>query len=784
MIAAGSTGSIRATADLLALVAGLPRGAVVLPGLDGAPDPDMWAAIEKDVAHPQNMLARLIEHIGVPRHKIQAWPDSAPTGPRAELFNLALLPAAQTVTWQRVEMDFAAALKNCHWIEAADIRAEAGAIALIMREVLETPDKTAALVTRDRNLARRVAAELRRWQIEIDDSAGRPLGNFPSARLLRLALAAAAERFEPVGLLVLLKHPLVRLGRVRGAHLSTLRLLETAILRGPQPQGGLQGLSAHIAAADLAAHEKAEMTGLVTRLTAAFAPLISLPAEAGLAERLKGLMICAGHLTAETPPADAPAAHDFAAQHLLTDTEEGRALAGLLDLLGAHSAAAPPISASDFPALMDMWLARQSVRRQLNRAPRLAILGPLEARLMQADVMILGGLNETVWPPMPETGPWLSRPMRAALGMSQPERQIGQAAHDFVQAAAAPELYVTRALKIDGAPSMAARWLRRLETLSGGLPRDRGRALIHYWQGLDAVERPEPAAKPKPIPPLSARPSALSVTQIETLLHNPYEIYARKILNLRPLQPVAMPAHAGHRGTFLHGLLESHIASGAHLRADAAARFLQTAENMQKTSPGGAAMLRFWHARLEALAAWLAEHEAARAAHVSASHVELRGAMQIDVAGEPFTVTAKADRIDRLADNTFSIIDYKTGALPSQKAVKNHLAPQLTLEAAILRDGHFSDGDERLSGAVTDLSYWHLTGRDPAANLRDVPVTDELVSGAVDMVARLIAAYREQNQPYPVHIRPRQSGETPPLTDRPFDHLARLPEWQTGGAET
>ena len=818
VIAAGSTGSIRATADLLKLIAALPRGAVVLPGLDMQADADIWQAIEKDVSHPQNMLARLIAHIGVPRRAIAAWPGSAAASPRADLFNLALVPAVATAQWQKRQTDFSPALTACHLIEAADIRAEAGAIALVMRETLETPNKTAALVTRDRNLARRVAAELRRWQIDIDDSAGRPLSHFPAARLLRLALACPADGFEPVGLLALLKHPFAHLGQPRGAHLSLVRALETALLRGPQPPAGLDGLRAHLRAAPaftrprtadaapMVASMEASMAALIDRLAAAYAPLIALPEAASLSARLQALMHCVGHLTAEESPHDEPAAQQAAAQTLLDDSEEGRALAALMGLLSAHSEAAPAMAMADFPALMDMWLARQTVRRPLNRAPRLAILGPLEARLMQADVMILGGLNETVWPPMPETGPWLSRPMRAALGMSQPERQIGQAAHDFVQAAAAPELYLTRAEKIDGAPSMAARWLRRLQTLCGGLPSEKAQKLLHYWQALDAVADPQPTAKPQPTPPLAARPDALSVTQIETLLYNPYEIYARKILGLRPLPPVSMPTHAGHRGTFLHQLLETHIADGAHRHADAAARFLATADKIRRGMPGGAEALRFWRARLQALADWLAAQEQERAETVAASHVEWRGRMQLEAGGRPFTVTAKADRIDRLHSGRFELIDYKTGALPSQKSVRDHLAPQLTLEAAILRHGAFAAGNggdrladdthglsgetqnpsgetQSLSGETQSIAYWHLTGRDPAGEVRQWPVDAEMIDGAVDMVARLIAAYRQENQPYHVHIRTRAAGEKPVLAERPFDHLARLPEWQNSGGD-
>ena len=453
----------------------------------------------------------------------------------------------------------------------------------------------------------------------------------------------------------------------------------------------------------------------------------------------------------------------------------------LLEGLHAQSGLAGPLSMADWPALLDMWLYRQPVRTQTPVDPRLMILGPLEARLMQADVMILGGLNEGSWPPLPETGPWLSRPMRADMGMSQPERQIGQAAHDFVQSAAAGEVYVTRSQKLDGSPAVAARWLRRLETICGALPRQKGQHYLSWWQQLDGggvgPERAgKPARPPAPTPPVAARPDQLSVTQIETLLHNPYEIYAKKILNLREWEPVDAPPSAADRGSLLHRLFERFIAEKGHLKADAAQAFMQLAAEIERDMPGGEALLVFWRARLEAIAAWLAAHEKARAAKVTQSHVEISGALQLDLPGGAFTVTAKADRIDALADGRFDIIDYKTGAPPGKRRVESHESPQLTLEAAILEAGGFSDKGKALKGTAAHLSYWQINGRTPPAKLTDMAVDAALVGGAVDMVAKLITAYRDAARPYYAHIRPGRDA-------RAYDHLARRAEWQRAAEE-
>ena len=782
VIAAGSTGSIRATADLLALVARLPHGAVVLPGLDMAVDDAHWLMVEKTVSHPQYALAQLLTHMGARRADIVPWPGSAPQNRAASVLGLALAPAEMTAAWAADRaadnQDGAARrLDNLHLLEAPDPQAEAGAIGVIMRHCLNAPDKTAALVTRDRNLARRVAAELKRWGIEVDDSAGAPLANQPLTNFLRRILACAASGFAPVDFLAVLKHPLVHLGQSRGGHMGLVRRLEKRLLRGPRLVGGLAALRAALQRNKASKNPQPQDTALdkdlaamLARLEAAFAPLLSLGDAALMDQHIDALLATAAALMQDET--------SHAPQHGLLDDlfegEEGRALFGVLENLRGQSALAGAVPKADWPALFDMWLYRQPVRPQTPVTPRLMILGPLEARLMQADVMILGGLNEGSWPPLPETGPWLSRPMRAALGMSQPERQIGQAAHDFVQSAAAQEVYVTRAQKVDGTPAVAARWLRRLETLCGGLDKTKGADYLAWWRALDAEAEPPrpPAAPPQPTPPLAARPDSLSVTQIETLLHNPYEIYAKKILRLREWNGVDAPVSPADRGSLLHGLFERFIAAKAHQKPDAARRFMALADEMKKARPGGEALLTFWRARLEAIADWLATHEAARGAEVTDSHVEVTGSLRLDLESGPFTVTAKADRIDAMADGSFQIIDYKTGQAPSGKKVKNHESPQLTLEAAILRGGGFATPKGMLKGTGSVLSYWQISGGMPAAKLSPPLIADaELMDGAVTMVSHLIEAYRDEARPYAAHIRPGRDGGA-------YDHLARRAEWQ------
>ena len=244
VIAAGSTGCIPATAELLRVIANLPRGAVVLPGLDRTLDEASWS--ELDPGHPQFGLKQLLQRIDVERADVADW-NEARDGSRERVLREALRPAPTTDAWRMIvergeTKEIAGGLEGVSLVEAGDPAEEALAIALILREALEEEGATAALVTPDRTLARRVAGELARWNVEIDDSAGRPLSHTPPGAFLCLLAEAADENFAPVPLLALLKHPLCTFGQ-DAARFERRRACSTANCadRGPMP--GLDGIA-------------------------------------------------------------------------------------------------------------------------------------------------------------------------------------------------------------------------------------------------------------------------------------------------------------------------------------------------------------------------------------------------------------------------------------------------------------------------------------------------------------------------------------------------------------
>lgn len=766
VVAAGSTGSIPATADLLAVVAALPDGAVVLPGIDRDLPEDAWTGLPP--SHPQYGLGRLARRLGISPQSVPDWPGVAPAedlARRGRLINRALWPAAATGAWR----DTAAAREDLAELEAVDCATpdeEAGVIALVLRQAIEDQQRTAALVTPDRALARRVAAELRRWGIEIDDSAGTPLDQTPPGAFLRLTARMVAEDFAPVPLLAALKHPLACLGLDAGACRAQVRRLEIAALRGPRPGGGVAGLRAALLDDD-----GARLSPLLDALEVATAPFAAV----------------LGRDTCD--PGDLLRAHVAMAEALAADGgtdgrarlwagEAGEAAAGFVAELAEAAAGFPAIAPAAYPALFDTLLAGGVVRPRFGRHARLHVWGLLEARLQQADVMVLGGLNEGTWPPEAAANPWMSRPMMAAFGLPQPERRIGLAAHDFTQAATAPRVVLTRSQRVDGTPTVPSRWLMRLETLLGP---EAGRAVLagqspwRTWRGL--LDRPaayRPQAAPAPCPPVAARPRRLSVTQVEVWMRDPYGIYARHVLGLQALEPLDADPGAADYGSVIHDALDAFLAAHPEdLPADAEARLIDCGRKVFEPMIGRPGVWAFWWPRFLRIARWFVAQEGERRPGIAAILTETKGALDLDAPGGSFTITARADRIDRLADGTLAIIDYKTGQVPPAREVAAGFAPQLPLEAAIAAAGGFENAGER---PVSSLEFWRLSGGDPAGTVHaagDDP--DGLGRDALEGLRRLVAAFDFPQTPYRARPNPEY---VPAYSD--YLHLARVKEWSSG----
>jgi len=819
VIAAGSTGSMPATAKFLHVVAQLPQGAVVLPGLDTDLEDDAWQVIggirdsqgrfttPPSSNHPQYAMHALLQRFAIKRGDVEILAPAAPRG-RDALLSEAMRPSNATAQWQqrlaepKIAGKIARGMENLALIEAENTEAEALAIAVAMREARHL-DKSAALVTADRALARRVAAALGRWNLAFDDSGGDALMDAPAGIFARLAAEVAAKQLEPPTLLALLKHPLCRLGAAPGAFEKAAEVLELALLRGTRPQAGTGGLERELVRfrAELAKlrcdetsslhrseprtrvsdRELDDANRLISRLRNALAPLEGLdPAKPydfiDRARRHRDALI--------------ELSRDEHGVAVVFEGPQGSALASAFDdLFGGQSPSGLLVRSSDYAEVFQTAFADRMVRWPEGANVQLKIYGPLEARLTQSDRVIIGGLVEGAWPPAPRIDPWLSRPMRHELGLDLPERRIGLSAHDFAQLLGADEVILSHAAKAGGAPAVASRFLHRMEAVAGAdrwkAARAAGQKYVQFASLLDAPDKVVPVAQPAPRPPRAVRPLRMSVTAIEDWLRDPYTIYARYILRLVPLDPVDMPLSAADRGSAIHDTIGEFTQSFAGTLPDDPAGILRGigekyfAPLMER--PEARAL---WWPRFLRIARWFADWEKARRDHLSGIEAEISGEIPISLDNQrTFVLSARADRIEKRPDGSFAILDYKTGQPPTGKQVRMGLSPQLTLEAAILREGGFAG--IAAGASVSELVYVRLSGNNPPGEEKRLELKiknetpqppDEAADYARAQLEALIRKFEDDMEPYTslnLSMWSNRYGE--------YDDLARIKEWSAAG---
>lgn len=779
VIIAGTTGSTPAVARMMKLVAGLAFGCVVLPGLDLAASPHVWDAV--DEPHPQSGLKALLGALEITREAVTPWPQSQTQNHRAALITVALRPANASDDWREwaeaakaAGPEITSALDGLSLIEARDEDEEAGVIALKFREAIETPERRAMLVTPDRDLARRVSMKMRRWGVNVDDSAGAPFGNTPCGVYLRLVAAWLCDPSDPVRLAAMVDHPRFGGGLDDGRRHKAARKIDLGLrgLRPPSPGGdAVAGLRARLETAKALTEETSMIVDMLAQ-AASLWPKLSSGAPADFSTRFEAHLAAAEMLSASDK--------QDGAERLWRgdDGEAGAALiAQLREGLGLIVHDAPGEYADIFTRL----IAGGAVRRRAPAHPRLSILGPLEARMQTADLVLLGGLNEGVWPRDAAIDPFLSRPMRKDLGLPSPERRIGLAAHDFAQLAAAPEVVLTRAGRAAGKPTKPSRWIVRLRNILKGAGLLDGidesvpmSALAHL---LDRPEAITPISAPHPAPPVEARPKSLSVTQVEKLLRDPYSIYAQKTLRLKKLDPLGEEFDQRYLGILFHKVLEDYAKEAPPAsREEGAARLAALYSEHAGAHGLDASHDAFWRARAEASFEFLAAWDASRRAIGAPMVTEGKGRADIDVAGEAYELTARADRIDRLENGSAFIVDYKTGAPPSLKQAQK-FSPQLPLTGLIVEAGGFEDLG---AAAVAGFEYVRVISRKPDEKFAGAEGEDAAgyISDARSGLVKLFSHFADEATAYPSQPRPQFMNEY-----GDYDHLARRRERSAQGED-
>ena len=760
VILAGSTGSRGTTALMMRAVAQLDNGAIVLPGYDFDLPDDVWAGMDNVLLaedHPQFRFRRVMDLLDCGPTEVHPWTARpAPDPARNRLISLSLRPAPTTHQWLADGpnlTDLVSATQNLTLIEASSPRSEAVAIALILRKAAEDGTR-AALISPDRNLTRRVTAALDRWGIRPDDSAGRPLALSAPGRLMRQIAALFGQKLTSDALLALLKHPLAFTGAGRGPHLILTRELELNIRRNgpafPTAESLVHWarLSGLPQAEDWAILVAETLCGHETLGRKSLSDFVDLHLR--LTERLT-----AGFATSGSGA--------------LWDRAAGEESLQAMTELQLEASAAGEMSPMDYAGIFLGVLQRHEVRETESVHPGIMIWGTLESRVQGADLVILGGLNDGTWPAQPPPDPWLNRAMRKEAGLLLPERRIGLSAHDYQQAVAAPRVVLSRSKRSSEAETVASRWLNRLVNLMAGLParrgpealaemRKRGDTWLQLAQAFDAPPKVDATLRPSPRPPVAARPRKLSVTEIKTLIRDPYAIYARHVLKLKPLDPMRPEADPRLRGVVLHEILEIFLRQGGGPRET----LLSIADAVLAERVAWPLARTIWRSRIaKAADAFLAFSASTGGQPVL---LEEKGAVQVP--GLDFTLTGKPDRIDRLADGRLYLIDYKTGPPPTA-AQQKHFDKQLFLTAAMAEAGGFKGLDPQ---EVARLSY---VGVKAALDIETTDLEPGQVAEIWAEFGKLMAAYNSPAQGYTARRAPEKKDEV-----RDYDHLSRYGEWE------
>jgi ATP-dependent helicase/nuclease subunit B len=762
VIAAGSTGSIPATAELLQVVANLPNGCVVLPGLDTSLDEHSWKAL--DDTHPQATLRHLLTLFGNINHaNIPVWPavqkhSALPVMPA--FIREVMRPADTTQEWQTLKdrLHFTRDDLSIERYDCANLQEEALVIALALRETLEDPSRTAALVTPDRYLARRVAMACRRWGIEIDDSAGEPLAQSKVGTYLRLCMNACVQKFKPIDLLAFTKHTLCLPLSFTNDWRSAIREFDKGI-RGPVLGDGFK-------TAQQRCEKYPSIQDTVNFIEQGFAPLKEL-FDQGTPQPFERW--CEAHIkTAEY----------FCAPEMLWRGQDGELASPFMAEVNEQGAILGDITGKQYLTIIEENMRSIAVRPAYGLHPRLMILGQLEARLVKTDLMVLGGLNEGTWPPDPGVDPWMSRPMRKRFKLPPLERGIGLAAHDFVQAISAPKVILTRSTRVDGTPTVPSRWLQRMDTVlkACGVQAERlyGTRFLSFAQQIDHTQNYEPWGRPAPTPPLSVRPSELPVTRIETWMRDPYSIYAERILRLRKLKPLEQDMDAALRGTLVHKVLERFIETFKNdIPPHAQSVLMGMIDEELNVLTDDPALIALWRPRLEKMSEWLVFQERKWREDMIVTLMEKQGHFTLSLPDGNFTLTAKADRIDVTKDGTSAaIIDYKSAGSFSAKGIKNGTYPQLPLEAVIIEANGFEGIQNK---PVSQVQYWIVNGSKDGGNITALNKPADLENAKMNARAGLedlVRTFHDTATPYYSLPQPEKA---PRYND--YEHLARVLEW-------
>ena len=768
VVAAGSTGSIPATADLLCCIEQLPNGVVILPGLNVDTIRESHKKLEP--THPQYFMDKLLTKMDVKCHQLKSWgstDNNNASCERRKLVKLALddLPSGNNkININHISKNV---LQDLEYVECNNIEDEAGIIALMIRESLEIRDSNTAFITPNRQLARRVISKLLRWDIVADDSGGIPLSNTGIGTFLISTAEMVIADFSPINFLIACKHTLAGCNLENKKLKKLLRDIEIDFLRNHKNLNGLDRLISLIPEDNI---ETLSMLNRLKEISSKFAQIVKCK-NTSLSKLIEShLEFCEHFAETDSTPG----------LNRLWGSEEGQACSDFIADFHKNSSVFEDFSPIDYVPLLKSLLSETVFRSSLPAHPRLQIWGPLEARLQEVGLLILGGLNEGVWPSEIPIDPWMNKQMGLEFGLSAPEGRIGLSAHDFAQAFCAPKIKLTRSRTSDGASTLKSRWIwqieQKLEAFGYSLSSEK-----NVWnQWLYLLDKPKniiPAEPPQPRPPIDSRPEKLTVTEIEKWMRDPYSIYAKHILRLKPLKTLHEIPTFTDFGNIVHGVFNEFLKQfplyNQSLDKSFYINFLTQCGKKYINNIGYFPEISvFWESRIIQIYNWFIDKELSTKDPIKDRKTEVLGKISFLAGNKNFTLTAVADRIDIMENGNLLIIDYKTGTIPSGKEVEAGFSPQLPLEAVIASNGGFSNIKQSNS---IQLEYWRVRGvNNPGEVVRPSENIVKLQEDALKGLKHLVEIYQDKETPYPSRPNPSYA---PQYSD--YEHLARVREWST-----
>ena len=792
LLIAGSTGSQKSTAMLMYAISKLPQGLVILPGLDTNLTDRSWKNLTPD--HPQYGFFSLAKTWGLARYghneiiKAPCWHKMSATDHetynksiRSHFFSLLMRPAPVTDEWrtegESILDNLNLALDDISLIEAENSRLEAAAISVSIKEAINE-GLTVALVSPAKQIARRVTAELKRWHITPINSLGISLAETELGLFLRQGALVINSGFNFNYVVALIKNRLC--GGQYALHNANIVKLQQA----PQwPTMSFLDLADHIWLTD----QDEEFLHWYNWLSKVFKDSIAaleINFLSNIVDAHKKFSQCL--INGYYPKYDELELPDD--HKLCCETDIDYEVLSVLNQLSDTSKETGKFEFWAYNKILESLLSEANYT-PLPKSENCSVFiwGTLESRTQHADVVILAGLNEGIWPSHYKEGNWLNRSMRAVIGIDLLERKIGLSAHDFQQAAMAKKLILSRSLRQDNIPSVSSRWLLRLENLLFGLGasgtkyladiRSRGDVFLQLARELYSsdlltnslpLEVTRRALRPAPIPPLTTRPNKLSVTEIDTLIRNPYSVYAKRILNLRKILNVQHTSDPRNKGNLVHTTMENFI--GEHINElpnlnEACAVLKEKFNLILDNALIPIAIKSVWKAQFSMRTTNIILCELQRRLVGKPIALEVYGKYIINFdTGDSFFITAKADRVDKSPDG-FIVYDYKTGQVSRRDLERN--SPQLDIEALMVKSGSFVGIPD---GKVLGLGLVGL-GASQQQYLKDVKIEDldRWQSGLV----KLIKQMKFELSAFPARLFRDKKG----YSSDDYEHLSRYGEW-------